>query len=87
MNEKKKKPRTLNSPIQFMGHQIKQAIFHPKKRIRYIYCPDCKMRLYPNELECPKCGAQLGHSPEVKEESIVPWCGAVACTIIGIGAL
>jgi len=86
MNEKKKKPRTLNAPQQFMTHALKEAIFHPKRKIKYIYCPDCKMRLHPNEKECPKCGAQLGHSPEVREESPVPWWGAVVCIIIGIGA-
>ncbi len=86
MNEKNKKPRTLNAPQQFMTHALKEAIFHPKRKIKYIYCSDCKMRLHPNELECPKCGAQLGHSPEVREESPVPWWGAVVCIIIGIGA-
>ena len=86
MNEKKKKPKSLNSPQQFMLHAVKEAIFHPRKRIRYIYCPDCKMRLHPNEQECPKCGAQIGHSAQVREESPVPWWGSVLCIIIGIGA-
>ena len=86
MSEKEKKPKSLNSPIQFMGHQIKEAIFHPTKRIKYIYCPDCKMRLPANAGECPKCDTQVGHSAQVKEESPVPWWGAVLCIIIGISA-
>jgi len=86
MNEKKKKPKSLNAPQQFMLHAVKEAIFHPRRQIRYIYCPDCKMRLHPNEQECPKCGTQIGHSAQVREESPVPWWGAVLCIIIGISA-
>ena len=86
MNEKKKKPRMLNSPQQFMLYALKEAIFHPRKRISYLYCSACKLRLPPGEQECPKCGKKVGQSPDLREESPVPWWGSVLCIIIGIGA-
>ena len=85
MNEKKKKSRTLNSPQQFILYALKEAIFHPRKRISYLYCSECKLRLPPSEQGCPKCGKKVGQSPDLREESPVPWWGSVLCIIIGIG--
>ena len=86
MNEKRKKTKSLNSPQQFMLHALKEAIFHPRRRITYLYCSECRVRLHPNENECPKCGKKVGESPEVRTESPIPWWGSILCIIIGIGA-
>ncbi|MBA7633067.1 hypothetical protein ES703_40624 [subsurface metagenome] len=86
MKEKKKKPRTLNTPQQFMFHALKESIFHPKRPITYLYCPDCKLRFPCNEQECPKCGKKVGESPEVRQTSPAPWWGSLICIVIGIAS-
>jgi len=42
------------------------------------------VRLNPNAKECPKCGKKAGQSPDVREESPIPWWGSILCIIIGI---
>jgi len=86
MNKKGKKPKTLNTPQQFMLHALKEAICHPRKPITYLYCTDCKIRYIANAQECPKCGKNVGESPVVHQRSPAPWWGSVICILIGIGA-
>ncbi|MBA7625924.1 hypothetical protein ES703_33358 [subsurface metagenome] len=86
MKDKKKKCKTLNTPQQFMAHALKEAIFHPKRPIVYLYCTDCKIRFQLNSDECPKCGKKVGESPEVRQTSPVPWWGSIVCILIGVGA-
>jgi len=58
MNEKKKKPRTLNSPQQFMLYALKEAIFHPRKRISYLYPEKKKWLVSATETSHFRCFAQ-----------------------------
>jgi hypothetical protein len=86
MIEKKKHKTIINSPPQFMLYALKEAILHPRRRISYLYCSECKIRIPASEQECPECHKKLGESPEVRAESPVPWWGSILCILIGIGA-
>ena len=74
----------LDPAPKFMVWAVWQAVRHPKTPIRYLYCPDCKLRFNPNEKECPICKAKPGNSPETRENSPVPWYGSVMVIIIGV---
>ncbi len=76
--------KTLNPAPKFLIYAVLQAIRHPRTPITYLYCPECKVRLLPNEKECPVCGKKAGNSPEVRNESPIPWWGSVLVIIIGI---
>lgn len=78
--------KVLNSPIKFMIYVTLRAVRHPRVPIAYYYCSSCKLRFNANEPECPKCHEKVGSSPDPRQESPVPWWGAVLCIIIGIGA-
>ncbi|MBA7686509.1 hypothetical protein ES703_94959 [subsurface metagenome] len=77
--------KTLNPAPKFLIYAVIRALRHPKTPIIYLYCPDCRLRFNPNASECPKCHKKVGHSPENRQESPLPWWGAVLCIIIGIG--
>ena len=76
--------KELNFPIKFMAYCIKSAVVHPKSPIRYYYCPTCKVRFPASSAECPKCHDKVGSTPEQRQESAVPWWGAVGVIVIGI---
>jgi len=76
--------KTLPAP-KFLIYAVFRAITHPRASITYFYCPKCKIRFNSKENECPKCHDKVGHSPEDKQESPIPWWGAVLCILIGIG--
>jgi predicted RNA-binding Zn-ribbon protein involved in translation (DUF1610 family) len=61
-----------------------QALRHPRTPITYLYCPDCGVRLPGNAKECPDCGKKAENSPEVRQESPIPWWGSVLLILIGI---
>jgi len=70
--------------FNFMLYSVASAIRHPKNRIAYFYCSKCGTRFPASLTECPKCGEKVGHSPERKESSPVPWYGSVTVIILGI---
>ena len=76
--------KSLNAPPRFLTYAVSQAIKHPKTQITYLYCPECKLRLHPNEKECPVCQKKVENSPEVRSESPIPWWGSVLVIVIGI---
>jgi len=78
--------KTLNSPIKFMIYVTFRAVRHPKMPIAYYYCSSCKLRFNATESECPKCHEKVESSPDPRQESPVPWWGAMLCIVIGIGA-
>lgn len=78
--------KILNSPIIFMIYSVSRAVRHPRKPITYYYCSNCKIRFPDSVNACPKCGEKVEHSPENRQESAVPWWGAILCILIGIGA-
>ncbi|GAI39561.1 unnamed protein product, partial [marine sediment metagenome] len=60
------------------------AILHPKTRIAYRYCPQCRVRFPASARECPKCGDKVSSSPENRLESPIPWYASVIIIIIGV---
>ena len=70
--------------FHFIAYSIIKATRHPRTPIAYYYCPKCKTRFPASAAECPKCGDKEEHSPERKEQSPVPWYGAVMVIIIGV---
>ncbi len=78
--------KTLSPAPKFLLYAVLRALRHPKGPITYRYCPACKLRFHPNEKECPKCHNKVGESPENRQESPIPWWGAILCILIGIGA-
>ena len=76
--------KTLSPAPKFLIYAVLQAIRHPRTPITYLYCPECKVRLHTNEKECPVCRKKAGSSPEVKQESPIPWWGSILVIIIGI---
>lgn len=76
--------KNLNNPVKFMVYSIRSAILHPKTRISYYYCKGCKLRFNPSEKECPKCHDKIDTTPERRQESAIPWYGAVIVIILGI---
>jgi len=75
--------KTLNTP-RFLIYALWQSIRHPRLPVTYLYCPECKLRLPLNEKECPVCRKKAGNSPEVKNESPIPWWGSLLVIIIGM---
>lgn len=78
--------KTLTPAPKFLIYAVFRAILYPRTPITYLYCSQCKIRFHPNEKECPKCGDKVETSPDPRQESPIPWWGAVLCIIIGIGA-
>ena len=76
--------KILKSVPKFMAYALSQAIRHPRTPVSYQYCPECKRYLLNNEGRCPGCGKRLGNSPQVKEQSPIPWWGAVLVIVVGI---
>jgi len=66
---------TLNPMPKFLAYALSQAVKHPKQPITYLYCPECRVRLKPDEKGCPVCQKSAGNSPEVRQESPIPWWG------------
>ena len=76
--------KTLDPAPKFLIYAILQAIRHPRTPIRYYYCHNCKLRFPASASECPKCHDKVGSTPEQKQESAVPWWGAVGVIVIGV---
>ena len=76
--------KTLNSPPKFLIYAVFRAIFHPRTKIVYYYCRQCKLRFNINEPQCPKCEDKVTQSPERVEISPVPWYGTVVFICLGI---
>lgn len=70
--------------FHFMVYCVAKSVRHPKTPITYRYCSACKLRFNINESACPKCGDKVEHSPENRQESPIPWYGAVMVIILGI---
>jgi len=75
--------KTLNSPPKFLIYAVLKALRHPRTPISYYYCSSCKIRFNTKEPACPKCGEKVGHSPDNRQESAIPWWGCVTLIIIG----
>ncbi|HUV56681.1 MAG TPA: hypothetical protein VMV84_05545 [Dehalococcoidales bacterium] len=69
--------------FNFIFYCTKSAIRHPKSRIAYFRCR-CGCRFPASLTACPKCGDEVKHSPERREEATLPWYGSVLVIIIGI---
>jgi hypothetical protein len=92
--------KTLNPLPKFMLWAIWRALSHPRTPIEYLYCPACNLRFNPSETECPKCHDKIrnagnksagdaenvggGSSPELRQQSPVPWYGSIAVIVLGI---
>jgi len=76
--------KSLNPAPKFLLYAVVQALRHPQTPVIYLYCPECKLRLPANEKECPVCQKKAGNSPEVRQESPIPWWGSVLVIVIGI---
>ncbi|MBA7685639.1 hypothetical protein ES703_94064 [subsurface metagenome] len=70
--------------IKFTLYCLKRAIRHPRSLILYHYCPDCRIRFPASSDECPQCHEKVGNSPDLKQDSPIPWWGSVLCIVIGI---
>ena len=77
---------SLKTVPRFMAYAVTTAVRHPRTVIRYYYCPDCGVNIPLNATECPRCGLEVGHSPELRKTSPVPWWGAMLVIIVGIAA-
>ncbi|GAH51350.1 unnamed protein product, partial [marine sediment metagenome] len=77
--------KELNAP-KFLIYAVLKALRHPKTPISYYYCIKCRIRFPASVNECPKCHDKVETSPDPKQESQIPWWGAVLCILIGIGA-
>ncbi len=89
--------KQLDTP-RFLLYALSQALRHPRKPIVYLYCPECRVRLHGNATECPTCSKKAknssevlkhrhetaGNSPELRQESAIPWWGSVLVIMIGI---
>ncbi len=75
--------KTLPAP-KFLIYATLRAVTHPRTSITYWYCTKCNLRFNINEKACPRCGAKVGHSPEEKQLSQIPWWGSVICMVIGV---
>jgi len=76
--------KTLNAAPKFLIYAVWRAVRYPRTPITYLYCPDCRLRLNSSEKECPKCHKKAGESPELRQESPIPWYGSVTVIILGI---
>ncbi|MBA7615674.1 hypothetical protein ES703_22959 [subsurface metagenome] len=52
--------------------------------ILYYYCTKCRIRFPASVNECPKCHDKVETSPDPKQESPIPWYGAVLVIILGV---
>ncbi len=77
--------KTLNPAPKFLIYAVFRAVRHPRTPLTYYYCPNCKIRFNAKESECPRCHDKVDHSPDPRQESPIPWWGAILCIIIGIG--
>jgi len=77
--------KELNPP-KFIIYAITKAIRHPRTPVTYYYCQKCRVRFPASSSECPKCGDKVGESPDPRQESPIPWWGAMLCIVIGICA-
>jgi hypothetical protein len=71
--------------MRFAAYAVATAVRHPGRPIDYYYCPECGISLPFNARECPGCGLEVGHSPERRKMSAIPWWGSVCLIIVGIG--
>ena len=76
--------KTLDPAPKFLIYAILRAIRHPRTPLSYYYCRNCNIRFPASASECPKCRDKVGSTPEEKQESAVPWWGAVGVIAIGI---
>ena len=74
--------KTLNPP-KFIIYMVLRSFRHPRTLISYLYCPKCKVRFPASSTKCPKCGDEVGNSPDHKQESPVPWYGSVILIVAG----
>lgn len=77
--------KELNPP-KFLIYAVFRAVRRPRTPISYYYCTKCKIRFPNSAKECPKCHDKVESSPDPRQESQIPWWGAVLCILIGIGA-
>jgi len=70
--------------LHFVAYCVIKSIRHPKTKVAYYYCPNCRVRFPASSAACPKCGDKVEHSPERKEHSPVPWYCSVIVVILGI---
>ena len=70
--------------FHFTIYAVTTAIRHPKSPVVYYYCSGCKTRFPPSLKACPKCGDEVGHSPDPRQQSPVPWWGSVMVIMLGI---
>ena len=68
----------------FIAYALSRAITHPRTPIRYYFCPDCRVNIPAGHSNCPSCGLEVGHSPEARKMSPIPWWGAVLVMIVGV---
>ena len=78
--------KTLNPAPKFLIYAVLKALRHPRTPITYLYCPDCRIRIPPDGMECPICHRGLGDNPQPRFDSPIPWWGSIVCIVIGIGA-
>lgn len=76
--------KTLNPAPKFLIYAVFRAVRYPRTPITYYYCQNCKIRFNAKEPECPKCHDKVGASPDPRQESPIPWYGAVLVIIIGV---
>lgn len=77
---------SLKTVPRFMFYAVSTAVRHPRTPISYYYCPDCGVNIPGNASACPSCGHLVGHSPEPRKTSPIPWWGAVLVMIVGIAS-
>lgn len=70
--------------FHFTIYAVTRAIRHPKSPVAYFYCGGCKIRFPASSKACPKCGDKVGHSPDHRQQSPVPWYGSIIVIILGI---
>ncbi len=76
--------KQLDTP-KFLLYALSQALRHPRRPIVYLYCSECREKLLPGSVEeCPRCGKEARSTPEVRQESPIPWYGSVLVILIGI---
>jgi hypothetical protein len=77
--------KDITATHKFLIHMVIESIKHPRTQIEYTYCTECKIRIAGNTGKCPVCEKKVGNSPDIKHESPIPWWGAVAVILLGVG--
>ena len=77
---------SLKTVPRFMAYAVSTAVRHPRTPIQYYYCPDCGVNISGNASECPGCGHVVGHSPELRKTSPIPWWGSILVIIVGVAS-